>query len=74
MYATGIGLVIMGQQRFDNEVKKRLKSLNVEDKPVSAAPPPPPEPISSPEPPKPQRGESFLTRIKRFFDDSEEIQ
>lgn len=74
MYATGIGLVIMGQQRFDNEVRKRLKGLNIDDKPVSATPPPLPEPISNPEPPKKQRGDSFLTRIKRFFDDSEEIQ
>ncbi len=68
MYATGIGLVILGQQRFDSELKKRLRDkAPLPEKPL-IAPIIPPKPDEKPRA-KEERREGFLTRIKRFFED-----
>lgn len=72
MYATGIGLVIMGLQRYENEQKKRSR------KEEPTAPQQPSQPTQSPQKEKEiktdeaRRRTSFLERIQRWFDEGSE--
>lgn len=73
MYATGIGLVIMGLQRYENEQKKRIKK---EEPPVplqqtAAAKAPAPKSKEKKEE-ETRRRTSFLERIQRWFDEGNE--
>lgn len=72
MYATGIGLVIMGLQRYEHEQKKRTRK----EEPATAQPP-----LQSAQAPQKEkekkdddtrRRTSFLERIQRWFDEGSE--
>lgn len=72
MYATGIGLVIMGLQRYENEQKKRVRK----EEPVAT---PAPQNIAQPTHKEKEKKEddtrrrtSFLERIQRWFDEGSE--
>ncbi|MDD2965755.1 MAG: rod shape-determining protein, partial [Bacteroidales bacterium] len=72
MYATGIGLVIMGLQRYENEQKKRVRK----EEPVAT---PTPQNIAQPTHKEKEKKEdetrrrtSFLERIQRWFDEGSE--
>lgn len=72
MYATGIGLVIMGLQRYENEQKKRVRK----EEPVVT---PTPQNIAQPTHKEKEKKEdetrrrtSFLERIQRWFDEGSE--
>lgn len=73
MYATGIGLVIMGLQRYENEQKKRMKK---EEPAAPAQQPAPVKPTAQIS--KEKKGEetrrrtSFLERIQRWFEEGNE--
>jgi cell division protein FtsA len=72
MYATGIGLVIMGLQRYENEQKKRVRK----EEPVAT---PAPQNTAQPTHKEKEKKEddtrrrtSFLERIQRWFDEGSE--
>lgn len=70
MYATGIGLIIMGLQRIENELKKRPPEIKEEpQKPII---PEKQDDMAEKQATDKRRRESFLQRMQRWFEDGVE--